>query len=338
MAGGGKGYFNHRFAQTTRHGSQHEDNLSPSEFFPFTTTPAYDPETGEKGDTLERARESGFVPKLFFTGTSTEYWTRGSSLLHTDVTGTTDIPSDPNVRIYFIAGGQHGVSGSPDRGIYQNQVNVLDHRPVLRALLVKLDQWASSGAKPPEERLPKIADGTLINLANYRKAFPAIPGGRVPEAMYVPLRLEFGPRWREMGIADFVPPRVGPPFRMLVPSIDADGNELAGIRLPDIAVPIATYTGWNLRSESVGAAGALGRWNGSYFPFPLTAADREKTSDPRLSVAERYPNRERYLDRIAESAKTLQAAGFLLEEDVADIREKSAQRRLWEISKPDKPN
>jgi hypothetical protein len=327
VGGGGKGYFNHRFAQTTRHGSQHEDNLSPSEFFPFTTSPEYDPVTGERGDTFERARASGHVPKLFFTGTSTEYWTRATSLLHTDVEGKTDIPPDPNVRIYFITGGQHGVSGSSDRGIYQNPINILDHRPVLRALLVQLDRWVTWGVEPPASRIPRIADGTLVDLQAYRSSFPAIPGAKPPDAMYVPVRLDFGPRWKDGGIADFVPPRAGPPYRMLVPAIDADGNEIAGIRLPDIAVPVATYTGWNLRSESVGAAGALGRWNGSYLLFALTAAERAQTADPRLSVAERYASRDVYLARIGETALKLRDEGFLLDEDVVEILKAAASRK-----------
>src|SRR5262249_34159245 len=150
--------------------------------------------TGERGDTLERARAGGHVPKMFFTGTSTEYWTRATSLLHTDVEGRTDIPPDPNVRIYFITGGQHGVASSPDRGIYQNPTNILDHRPVLRALLGQLDRWVTSGIEPPASRFPKIADATLVDLAHYRAAFPAIPGVNPPAAMYVPLRLDFGPR------------------------------------------------------------------------------------------------------------------------------------------------
>jgi hypothetical protein len=328
VGGGGKGYFNHRFAQTTRHGSQHEDNLSPSEFFPFTTSPEYDPVTREEGSTLTRARENGHVPKIFFTGTSTEYWTRATSLLHTDVEGKTDIAPDPNVRIYFITGGQHGVSSSSDRGIYQNPTNILDHRPVLRALLVQLDQWVTTGVEPPPSRYPKIADGTLIGLEKYRAAFPKIPGAGITETMYVPVRLDFGRRWKEERIADIVPPRAGPAYRTLVPAADADGNEISGIRLPDVAVPLATYTGWNLRSEPAGASGALARWAGSYLPFAATAEEREKTGDPRPSVAERYPTREHYLARVAEATVRLHDERFLLDEDVVEIVKTAAGRKI----------
>jgi hypothetical protein len=326
VGGGGKGYFNHRFAQTTRHGSPHEDNLYPSEAFPFTTTPEYDPITREEGSTLARARENGHVPKLFFTGTSTEYWARATSLLHTDVEGKTDIAPDPSARIYFITGGQHGVSGSSDRGINQNPTNILDHRPALRALLVQLDRWVTTGAEPPTSRYPKIADGTLVGLDRFLETFPKIPGAGIAESMYVPVRLDFGPRWKDQRIADIVPPRAGAPYRVLVPAVDADGNEIAGIRLPDIAVPLATYTGWNLRSEKAGAAGALARLTGSYLPFAATAKEREKTGDPRLSVAERYPTREHYLARVAEAAVRLRDERFLLDEDVVEIVKTAAAR------------
>ncbi len=335
VGGGGKGQFNFRFAQTTRHGSQHEDNLFPSDFFPFTSVPQTDPVTGARGDILARLRQSGHVPKIFFTETSTEYWCRAASLLHTDVAGTRDIAPDPHVRIYFIAGAQHGVSSSPKKGIYQYERNTLDHRPVLRALLVALDEWASGEKEPPESVLPRIADGTLVDLETYRKQFPAIPGVEPPRVLYEPLRLDPGPRWLSEGISDYVPPKVGAAYRTLVPAVDADGNERAGIRLPDVAVPVATYTGWNLRAEPYGAAGMLGRWSGAQFPFAVTPEQRRQRGDPRLSIRERYPTRETYLAQIAEAALSLRQRGFLLDEDVVRILERAGRRDFW--SKPQRP-
>jgi hypothetical protein len=326
VGGGGKGYFNHRFAQTTRHGSQHEDNLYPSEVFPFTTAPADDPVTGEHGDSLERARASGRVPRIIFTETSAEYWSRGASLLHTDVEGQIDIPPDPNVRLYFISGAQHGVSASPDRGIYQNPVNILDHRPMLRAMLVALDRWVSAGREPPASRYPKLSDAMLVDLGVYLRSFPKIPNVNVPEKMYIPVRLDFGPRFKAAGIADFVPPRVGTAYHTLVPAVNSDGNEIAGVHLPDVAVPLATFTGWNLRGEAAGAPGALARWSGSYLPFPATDAARKQTGDPRLSIAERYPTREAYVAKMTESALRLRDEGFLLDEDVVEILKAAARR------------
>lgn len=330
VGGGGRGYFNHRFAQTTRHGSQHEEVLFPSEMFPFTTVPQEDPVTGERGEILARARARGTVPKLFFTETSTEYWCRAASLLHTDVTGETDLGLDPQVRLYFVTGAQHGVSASSDRGMYQNPVNVLDHRPILRALLVAMDRWVTTGAEPPVSRLPRIDAGTLIPLETWRQQMPVIPSVNLPQAFYVPRRLDFGPRFSSEGIADFVPPRVGPAYRTLVPAVDRDGNELAGIRLPDVAVPLATYTGWNVRGVAAGAPGALGRWSGSYLPFARTREEREKSGDPRLSVRERYPTRAAYLAQMTAAALALADEKLLLAEDVVSILRTAGGRGLWD--------
>jgi hypothetical protein len=329
VGGAGRGLFNARFAQTTRHGSQHEGTLYPSDVFPFNSVPQTDSVTGARGDILARARKSGHVPKIFFTGTSTEYWARAASLLHTDVEGKRDVDHDENVRIYFIAGAQHGVSSSPTRGMYQHPVNILDHRPVLRALLTALDRWVSTGTLPPASTYPRIDDGTLVAFETHRQSFPTIPDVRIPEVLYTPQRLDFGPRWQTEGIADHVPPKVGPAYRTLVPAVDADGNERAGIRLPDVAVPLATYAGWNLRGADCGAEGMLARWSGSYLAFPRTPEERQRTGDPRPSVQERYPTREVYLARLAAAAIELREQRFLLDEDVVRILRIAAAQPLW---------
>ena len=330
VGGGGKGNFNFRFAQTTRYGSQLEENLFPSDFFPFTTTIQEDPVTGRKGDTLSRARELGNLPKIFFTETSTEYWCRAASLLHTDVAGTRDVPLDPNVRLYLISGAQHVVSGSPTKGIYKYGRNILDHRPALRALLVALDAWVTDGTAPPPSRYPRLDDGTLVDVATWRQQFPVIPGVEPPESCYTPCRLDFGARWLSDGIFDKVPPERGEPFRTLVPAVDIDGNEVAGIRLPDVAVPRATYAGWNVRGTNCGGEGLLSRYIGSYFPFHRMPEERREEGDPRSAVTERYPTRQAYLERVSAAARELQEERLLLEEDVTAIRKAAAARQLWE--------
>lgn len=329
VSGAGRGLFNHRFGMSTLCAGHHENLLTPSESFPFTTVPQTDPVTGRTGDILARARTQGHVPKIMFTQTSTEYWTRGASLLHTDAAGTKDVELDPAARLYVVAGAQH-LGGTPtDRGLYQNPRNPLNDRPfVLRALLVALDQWASTGKSPPESRYPRIADGTLVAIETFRKGFPQIPGVQPPTGCYMPLRLDFGPRWLTEGIADLVPPKTGPAYRTLVPAVDADGNELAGIRLPDVAVPLATYTGWNLRSAEAGAAGMLAPYHGSYLALPATRAQRLQTGDPRPSVAERYPAREAYLVRVTEAVLELRGQRLLLDEDTVSLL-KSATARKW---------
>jgi len=323
VAGAGKGIFNHRFGQTTRHGSHHEETLYPSDVFPFNSVHQVDPLTGAEGSMLDRARASGHVPRIFFTQTSTEYWSRAASLLHTDVEGTADVELDPSVRIYMIAGTAHN---SMTGGVYQSPVNRASTRPVLRALLVALDRWASEGVRPPESRYPRIDDGTLVDLAAFRDGWPAIPGALAPEDYYQPFRLDPGPRWATDGIADNVPPEAGPAFQTLVPMVDADGNEVAGIRLPHVAVPLATYTGWNLRDASWGAGGMLTRWMGSYLALPGTEAERARLRDPRRSVRERYPTHDAYVAEVERVCRELVGAGYLLERDVAKLVREAAER------------
>ncbi|MHC4403727.1 MAG: alpha/beta hydrolase domain-containing protein [Planctomycetota bacterium] len=331
VAGAGKGLFNHRFGMATLYGTHHQGNLSPSEFFPFTPMPQRDPLTKSRGDTLARARARGHVPKIIFTQTSTEYWTRAASLLHTDVESKRDLELDPSVRIYLVAGAQHLGAGPADKGICQNPRNVLDDRPpVLRAMLVSLDRWVGEGQPPPASRYPRISDGTLVDLATFGKSFPKIPGVTLPKGYYQPLRLDLGPRWATAGIADVVPPELGPPYRTLVPAVDADGNEIAGIRLPDVSVPLGTYTGWNLRARPYGAEGMLAGLHGSYLPFARTRKQRSRENDPRRCVFERYPTREVYLARMTEAALQLQKEGFLLEADVVEILNTAEARRLWD--------
>jgi len=330
VAGGGRGQFNHRFGMTTLAGTAHEQQLSGSEAFPFTTVPQTDPLTGRHGEILARARAAGPLPKIIYTQSSTEYWTRGASLLHTDVEGKKDVPLDPNVRLYVAAGAQHLGGGPTERGICQNLRNPLDDRgPILRAMLVALDRWASGVTEPPASRYPRIADGTLVSLDAFRGQFPRIPGVELPKSFYRPKRLDFGPRWESQGIADYAPPREGPAYQTLLPAVDRDGNEVAGIRLPDVAVPLATYTGWNLRAASAGAEGMLAPYNGSYIPLARTPEERKRSGDPRPSILERYPGRCAYLARVTEAVLQLQQEGFLLEADALAMLRAAAPRDLW---------
>jgi len=288
--------------------------------------PVTDPVTGETGDSLARLRGKGAVPKIFFVQTATEYWNRAASLLHTDVEGRTDLEIDPEVRIYLIAGTQHLDGGPTDPGNNLHPRNPVKHRgPVLRALLTGLDRWITGDAKPPESRHPRIADGTLVSLETFRQQFPAIPGVKLPEMLNRPLRLDPGPRWRAEGIADEVPPKAGAAYATLVPAVDADGNELAGIRLPEIAVPTATCLGWNLRAD---LPGVLSDLDGGYLEFAKTKAERERSGDPRPSVSERYPSRSDFLSKTSGVLLDLRAGGYLLDEDVTRLLEKAREADL----------
>ncbi len=315
VGGAGKGQFNYRFAQTTRHGSPHEDNLFPSDFFPFTTVEQYDPITGQSGDALARPRKSGFLPKIFFSMTSTEYWARAASLLHTDVEGKRDIGFDPNVRFYLHSGREHN--------------DDLDG-PIMRSQFALMDEWVTHGIEPPPSNNPKISDGTLVDVETYRKVFPAIPGVQVPESCFMPYRLDPGPRWHTEGIADNVPPKIGKRYKNLVPAVDSDGNELAGVRLPDITVPLGTYVGWKVRGPDHPAAGTLERTSGSDWPFARTAEERKKNGDPRPSILERYPTRADYLEKVTDAVVKLKAQRFLLDQDAVNLINKAAGLEYWD--------
>ncbi len=327
VAGAGRGLFNQRFGMATVYGNYREGNLSPTDFFPFTPVAQTDPATGKSGESFARLRGKGGVPKTMFVQSSTEYWSRAASLLHTDAAGKKDLELDPEMRVYLIAGSQH-LDGSDDITAKKpglHDLNPIKHRgPVLRALLATLDAWIRDGAEPPASRYPRIDDGTLVDLETFRASFPKIPGVSPPAQVYRPLRLDPGPRWDSEGIADEVPPRTGEPYAALVPGVDADGSERAGIRLPEVAAPLGTATGWNVRDEAYGAGGVLAGLPGAWFPFAKTKTERKAAGDPRPSVEERFPDRGAYLEAVTGSLLELREGGYLLDEDVTRLLERAA--------------
>lgn len=315
VAGGGKGGFNFRFAQTTRHFSPYEETLYPTDYFPFATVATTDPATGETGSVLDRAKALGVVPKLIYTATSTDYWARAASLLHTDPEGRKDVALDPDARLFLLTGSQHVVYTAAARGIYENCLDPLDHRPQLRALLVALDRWSDGRAEPPASRHPAVADGTLTNLSGYLELAPTVPGLRRPQDYLKPARLDLGPRFASAGIADIQPPKVGAAYGTLVPTPDQDGNDRAGLRPPELTAPVGSYLPWNLRNTQAGAPERLARLFGSFVPFAPTEAARKAASDPRPSLAERYGSRDAYVAKVDAAAWAAVADGTLLDRD-----------------------
>ncbi len=274
VPGGGKGSFNHRFAETTRHPSELEDQQYPVDFFPFTTTPETDPVTGARGRRPGTARAAGALPKLVYTLTSTEYWTRSASLLHTDVDGARDLPLAANARLYLLAGAQHGNWRAPGRGPYQNCGNSLDHRPPMRALLLALHAWATPGAEPPASVFPRLADGTLGPVGDYRRAFPAIPGLLLP-SRNLRRHASISPPLREPGIADRQPPALGPPFitpcRSPMPTaMTAAASACPRSRPHSAATPAGTCGGPRSARRTTSRAGPA-----RLSPFASTEAERQ---------------------------------------------------------------
>jgi hypothetical protein len=317
VAGAGRGSFNYRFAQPSRDAQPTSSAFFPTDIFPFTDEPERDPLTGDSGGLLDRAKADKTVPRIFFSNTSYEYWGRVASLIHTSTDGKRDAAISDDVRIYHFTGLQHfsgsfpPVKGKDDMSGQQPQ-SPLPIRYFWRAMITNMDAWVRDDTAPPPSSYPRIADGNLVPLERF--AFPAIAGVNKPHEANEAVRIDFGPNWRD-GILAIQPPKVGPAFPVLVPQVDADGNEPDGVRLPEITVPLATYTGWNLRDPSIGAADQRLPFEGSYIPFPKTAAERQRTGDPRKSIAERYAGKDEYLAKFKTAVDALVAQRWILNED-----------------------
>ena len=304
IAGAGQGSFNERFAAPGY-------NTFSATQYPFTDLAQAGPR-GERDGILAAYRPNQ-VPKVIYTNTSVEYWGLGRSaaLTHLTPDGTRDADLPENVRIYHLAGTQHGEAVFPPTpGTGQALGNPMPQGNVMRAILRAAYQWVESGTRPPDSRHATLRDQTLVQLKAI--GFPAIPGVGDPRTIEGPGHLDEG-HFAAL------------PF--LVPKVDADGNEVAGIRVPELVVPLATTTGWNFRAERVGNPTTLYALLGSYVPFARTKAEREARRDPRLSVEERYRDREDYLGRIRTAAASLVKDRFLLQEDIDDVVQRAT--RHW---------
>ena len=318
VAGGGRGSFNHRFAQPSRDGHPFLNKLYPSDIFPFTDVVQHDPET-DMQDGLLAGIQPGHMPKVFYTNSSYEYWGRAASLIHTTLDGAADAPLLDNVRVYSFAGGQHGPGRFPPRRTSgQQPSNPNDYSWFLRSLVLAMDGWIDDdAASPPASIYPRIADGDLV--APGVIGFPDLPGVGQPAEPHLAYRAVYGPAFRTEGIVTVQPPEVLSAFPILVPAVDADGNETGGLMMPEVAVPLATYTGWNLFRGGAGPTDVLSSMQGSYIPFPLTGEDRARTGDLRRSIEERYGSRAAYLGQVTEAALALADRGYLLAADLAPI-------------------
>jgi hypothetical protein len=316
--GGSSGiYMNYRFAQPFRTHRQHIARWFPEFQGPFTNQVTLDPVSGKTDGRLARCLATKTCPKIFEVNSANEYWAKDMAVGFVDDAGR-DLPDEPaNVRSYFIASLPHqGGIGATDRGMCQQNRNPLVANAVLRALLVAMDQWVSNGIEPPARRIPRVADGTLVPpLPQARQGFPEIPGVKYNGRMHTGDLLDYGAQF-DKGILTIVPPRlVGMPYPALVPSTDPDGNDIAGIRLPEVAVPLATYTGWNLRAFPAGGDDGCDQF-GQQIDFARTKTERIANADPRPSLEERYPSHADYVKAVTSAANGLARDRLLLEEDV----------------------
>jgi hypothetical protein len=327
VAGAGRGSFNFRYAQPSRDGWPYINVFYPTDLFPFTDTDETDPVTGKTGGLLDRARAARVQPKLFLTNDSSEYWGRAAALIHITPDGQQDAAVSPDTRIYFISGVQHVPRALPlaKQGTAYD-INVVDHRPVQRALLADLEAWIKDGTTPPASLYPHIASGQLTNLSGLR--FPALANVATPQHPRLARRLDFGSEFESRGVITQEPPKVTGAFPLLVPQVDADGIDLGGVRLPEVSVPLATLTGWNLRAPDRGASDEIAEFYGSTFPLAKTKEERTSKHDPRLSIAERYTSREDYLKRVSQAADEMIRRRFVLPQDRDFVIERAVQ--LWQ--------
>lgn len=301
VAGAGKVFANHSFGMPGRTATQHEDRLYPENWFPFSTAETADP-FHARVDALLHGRATD--PLVIETNTSTEYWQKGASLVHTDPATGRDLDLPVNARAYLIAGTQHGgrPGADPRPGPCANPRNPHSATPALRALFVALEEWVTMGAAPPPSRVPTLAAKTAVEAVSVR--MPKVPGFAL-----APGANPIGPP------VDWIDPPEGGPHQSYptqVCAVDADGNETAGIRLPPIAVPLGTYTGWNVYKAQ---PDELADRDGSFIAFARTRARREAADDPRPSLEERYGNREAYVARVRTAAEALVAERLLLPAD-----------------------
>ena len=303
VAGGLRGEFNQRFGQNSKDRPHMMDYIQPA--------------TDE--DLHRRLAARASTVKVFYTNSSAEYHRGDASLAHTNAEGTRDVPSGPSARVYHFAGTEHGLGVWPPTSEKiaaadpsepsensQNLRNTIDYAPLLRACLVNLDRWVTGGVEPPPSCHPRLADGTAVPFEALHAVFDRIPGAHYPRHHARPCRLDFSA----------LPPRPGPACGSLVSAVDADGNEIGGIALPEVAVPLGAHTGWTLRHASIGGEAQRLVFAGATIPFARTRREREASGDPRPSIEERYRSRDDYLERVRRAGQALVAQRFMLDEDV----------------------
>jgi hypothetical protein len=321
-AGAGRGSFDHRYAMPGEAGNSVLSNLRPVDLFPFTDD-----------GLLRAAEESHTLPKIFYTFSSTEYWARAGSLTYTTVDARRELPFNADSRLYFFAGTPHAFGPFPPiRESYSNLVNFASSGREFRALLLDLDDWAARNTKPPDSAYPHLGPDLV---ARERVTFPKIPGAEFPGWMPRNWPMDYGPDFASKGIISIDPPKLGAPYPILVPQTNRDGIDAGGILIPEVAVPLGTFTGWNYLIPVHPNLDYLGGLVGSFIPLSLTATDRKAAGDTRLSIAERYAGREGYLDKIRAAAKGLVSRRLLRAEDVPAVVAESAAH--WDyLTRPDK--
>jgi len=320
---------NYRWSQTGRTERNRQDHLYLEGLYPFANVPTFDPISNTSDWRYKRCEQTQTCPLAVEFYSANEYWVKAGSLMSTDPTGRFDLPDHPMTRLYLLSSKQHGGAGNPaSKGLCQQFLNPLDSAPVQRALWTALDAWSTQGISPPDSQVPKLSDGTLVPpLPQSSVGFPSIPGVTYTGLKTTRYRFDYGPNFYQTFIPTINPPHITPPYQdnpangpiypSYVPKTDSDGNDIAGIRLPELTVPLATYTGWGLRAGPQANDGCEA--SGQYIPFKATKAQRVAAGDPRPSVEERYQSYPQYRAKVVQAVDKLVKARFLLCDDTEDM-------------------
>jgi len=326
IAGSRKSYTNVRWAQPGRYSRQHEDHLYDGDQFPFGYAVTQDPVSGRRDGIFAQCLQNATCPKTMHVDSSLEFWQARASLIVSDGRGKAVALPD-NVRAYLMGSTQHGPAAQPALGICQTFSNPAKQAATVRALMDGLVQWSRDGRTPPPSAYPSVADGTLAALDRQAIGFPDLSG----------LGIGFPDRMNALTVTDYgvVPPQENKAqaYLTLLPRTDADGIDVAAIRTPEVAVPVATYTGWALRAQGY-AAGDLCSINGSMIPLAATAQERSRTADPRPALAERYASKSDYVRQARAVAEKLAGQRYLLVEDI-DRSAADARVRIEKSALPD---
>jgi len=295
--------------------------------YPFADTAQKDPVSGHAEGILANARVK-HAPKIFYTNMAAEYWGAGrvAALTHTTPDGALDIALPPNVRSYFFASTSHGASGFPPTSQVKGSplANPVNASPAILALRLALHRWVAEGIAPPPSVHPKLGDKTLVPITEVK--FPKVPGMAAPNAV------KAGGRVRNPQLAGGAGEGVELP--LLVPQCDADGNDLGGIRVPDVAVPLGTGTGWVFRPAEFGSPHEFYLLRGAWVPFAKTKAEREAAHDPRLSLEERHISKDSYLAEVKAAVQKLIEQRFLTDSDLDPQLKQAGERWDWIMRQP----
>ena len=321
VAGGGRLVLNQRWATPRDLASFHTAS------YPFADSAQRDPISGQSEGVIDNPRVK-HAPKIFYTNTAAEYWGGGrvAALTHTNVEGTRDIPFPDNVRSYFFAGTSHGPAPFPPTatakdGLLADPINA---SATVNALRWAMHRWVAEGTAPPPSVYPKLSDGTLTPVAEIR--FPKVPGITAPKTV------KAGGRVRNPQLPDGAGEGTGLP--LLVPQVDAGGNDLGGILMPDLAVPLGTAAGWVFRPKSTGSPHELVMLRGAWVPLAPTQAQREKMNDPRPSLEERYASKDEFMAKVKAAIKKLIKQRLMLDDDLEPQLKQAGERWDWVVRQP----